>query len=148
MEFGGDLRVGVDFAEGASRYDIYAPIGFLNAAAQLPRLLVALELNLYQRGTAGGVIGLDMQGGAFIYSCSFPVEAATADVMASQIERFVGHARRLRATLETAAGDIHAVELDSLADDLGMVREQDAEAEEAGDRIGNASLPTTPMIRG
>lgn len=154
LEFEDGLRLGVDFPEGAESYDIYAPVGYLNAAAGLPRLLAALQLNLYQRGTAGGVIGLDPHAGAFIYSFTFPVDQSSPEVLAGQIEQFVTHARRLRAALEQAAGDVAGGggELDALAGELAMVREDAAEAYEAagGDRVEERpSRPPPPeaMIR-
>jgi hypothetical protein len=148
LEFGGDLRVGVDFPEGAASYDIYAPIGTLDGAAALPRLLAALELNLYQRGTAGGAIGLDMRNGVFVYSFTFPVERASPEILARQIDRFVGHARRLREALAQAAGDVRKVELDALAEELGLTRSDAVETVEAEDRFeGPAPPPPVTMIR-
>jgi hypothetical protein len=147
LEFEGDLRVGVDFPEGAASYDIYAPICLLNRAAELPRLLAALQLNLYQRATAGGVIGLDMTSGAFVYSFSFPVARSSPEILARQVDQFVGHARRLREQLERAAGDVNRAELDQLAADLGMVPEDAVEDYEADDRIEDPPPPPDPMIR-
>jgi Tir chaperone protein (CesT) family len=147
LEFERDLRVGVDFPDGATSYDIYAPIGLLNSAAELPRLMAALQLNLYQRATAGGVIGLDMMSGAFIYSFSFPVERSSPEILARQIDHFVTHARRLREQLEQAAGDVNRAELNQLAADLGMVREDAVEDYEADDRIEDPSPRPDPMIR-
>jgi hypothetical protein len=148
LEFPGDIRIGVDFPEGARSYDIYAPIAYLNGAAELPRLLAALELNLYQRGTAGGVIGFDSFSAAFIYSFSFPVEQSSAEILARQIDQFAGHAARLREALEKAAGDIDAVELENLAGKIGMIREEEVERQESDDHVGNeAPPPAHTMIR-
>ena len=135
LEFEGGMRVGVDFPEGAASYVIYTPIGLLNAAAELPRLLAALQLNLYQRATAGGVIGLDMMSGAFIYSFSSPVAQSSPEILARQLDQFVLHAARLRSQLEQVVADPDQVELDALADDLGMVGADAAEADEARDRL-------------
>jgi Tir chaperone protein (CesT) family len=135
LEFAGGMRVGVDFPEGAATYDIYAPIGLLNAAAELPRLLTAMQLNLYQRATAGGVIGLDMMSGAFIYSFSYPVAHSSPEILARQLDQFVEHAARLQSQLEQVATDQDDAELDALAEDLGVASEADAEAAEASDRL-------------
>jgi hypothetical protein len=147
LEFEGDLRVGVDFPEGADSYDIYAPIGLLNTAAELPRLMTALQLNLYQRATAGGVIGLDMTSGAFVYSFAFPVRHSSPSILAHQIDHFVTHARRLRAELEQAVGAPDEVEIEALAEDLGVVREDAAEAYETDDRLDDPPSDPGPMIR-
>lgn len=135
LEFEGGMRVGVDFPEGAAAYDIYAPIGLLNSAAELPRVMAALQLNLYQRATAGGVIGLDMMSGAFIYSFSYPVAHSSPEILARQIDQFVGHAARLRTQLEQVATVQDDTEIETLAQDLGVVSAAEADVVEAGDRL-------------
>jgi hypothetical protein len=142
------LRIGIDFPDGASSYDIYAPVGMLEGAAQLPRLLVAMQLNLYQRGTAGGVLGLDPDRGAFVYSFTFPVAQSAPETLARQIDQFATHARRLRQALAAAAGDLGGAELDALAEQLGMTRDAAAEAEETGEALAApAAAPQVPMMR-
>jgi hypothetical protein len=133
IEFDGGMKVGVEFPEGAGEYVIYAPIGALNEAAQLPRLLTALQLNLYQRGTAGGVIGLDMMSGLFIYSFHWPVAQSSPQVLASQLDAFAGHAEQLRAELEAAVAEPDKAELAMFAADNGLISESAAETFESAD---------------
>ena len=146
LEFEGGLRVGVEFEAGNSAYVIYAPIGALSSAAELPRLLVALQLNLYQRATAGGVIGLDAANGMFVYSFSSLIAHSSPEIFAHQIDQFAEHARRLQQDLE-AVPNAHGefdFELETMQDDLGLLSEAEAESAEAGDldepRTGGAEM--------
>lgn len=147
LEFEGGMRVGVDLPEGADSYDIYAPIGLLNEAAELPRLMAALELNLYQRATAGGAIGLDMMSGTFVYSFSCPVAHSSPEILAQQLDRFVEHAQRLRDQLAQVAGDPDNADLDEMAENLGVIRDSEAEAYETGEELDESPPRPGPMIR-
>jgi hypothetical protein len=131
LEFESGRRIGVDFPDDAESYTIYSPIGLLDSSANLPRLLLALQLNLYQKGTAGGVIGLDMASGAIVYSLSYPVALSSPELLAQQIEDFVANATRLESALEQAASSPAAIDVDGLAESLGMVTADEAEAFEA-----------------
>jgi hypothetical protein len=133
IELEGGLKIGVDFPEGAGEYTIYAPIGALDEAAQLPRLLTALQLNLYQRGTAGGVIGLDMMSGLFVYSFNWPVARSSPQLLAAQLDAFAGHAEQLRAELEAVVTDPEHAELALFAADNGLFSEPEADAFESAD---------------
>lgn len=152
IAFDDNTRVGIDFPDGAHSYVIYTPIGLLNQAAELPRLLVALQLNLYQRATAGGVIGLDMMSGSFVYSFRHPVAHSSPAILAQQLDQFVEHAQRLREQLEQVADDPEHAELDALAQTLGMVSEGEAAAiEDAADTPSSERLedpPPNPAQRG
>lgn len=152
LEFESGMRVGVDFPDDATSYTIYAPIGMLDGSAILPRLLLALQLNLYQKGTAGGVIGLDMESGTIVYSFAYPVAHSSPELLAQQIDDFAAHAARLATELERAASapDDVDVDIDGLAQSLGMETADEAEAFEAtGDDLVDEApqTPDVPQIR-
>lgn len=150
LEFESGRRIGVDFPDNAETYTIYSPIGLLDSSANLPRLLLALQLNLYQKGTAGGVIGLDMASGAIVYSLSYSVVLSSPDFLAQQIEDFVAHAARLESALEQAAESPAEVDVDGLAESLGMMTADEAAAFDArGDDLAGEELARKdlPQIR-
>ena len=149
LEFEGGLRIGMEFPEGASTYVIYAPIGQLSTAAELPRLLAALQMNLYQRATAGGVIGLDVASGTFVYSFSWPVAHSSPAILARQLDQFAEHARRLQTELAEVAdadGEFD-FELNTMKESLGLVSEEESDAIETGDDLDDPPSRASGLVR-
>lgn len=148
IEFENGTRVGIDFPDGAHSYDIYAPISLMHKRNELPRLMTALQLNLYQRQTSGGVIGLDMLSGTYVYSITCPVDQSSPEVLAHQIEEFVVNAERLRAQLANVESDTDNAEIDLFAERMAMVKEDDVENYESGEVLESETADNSvPLIR-
>lgn len=149
LEFEGGRRVGVEFADDQSRYDIFTPIGLLNSTADLQRVLAAMQLNLYQRATAGGVIALDMTSGTFVYSFSYPIQHSSAEILALQLDHFAEHADRLQVELEQVAteqGDFD-FELEAMRQDFGLLTKSEADEFENQPQLDDRGSGPSEMIR-
>ena len=148
VEFESGTRVGVDFPDGAESYDIYAPVGDLGSMNDLPKLATALQLNLFQRGTAGGVIGLDQMSGVLVYSFTAQVATSSPQALAAQLEKFVEHVERLRAEIEHAQAEPSEAERSDLMGDLGFPTGAEDNADEpAKGSSGGAARKQPRMIR-
>lgn len=149
VECEGDRRVGVDLSDNNPFYVIYTPLGQLSSTWQLPRLLAALQLNLYQRATAGGVIALDMPSGTFVYSFSYPVAQSSAELLAQQLDRFIEHANRLQNELEQVA-DSNAefdFELQAMKQDLALLDPAEVEEVEGQSQLEDPDTTSPGMLR-
>ncbi|MCP5306221.1 MAG: type III secretion system chaperone [Chromatiaceae bacterium] len=143
-------RIGVELPDGGPHYTLFTTVGLLSDPGQLRRLLVALEMNLYQRATAGGVIGLDSFTGALAYSFSFPVDQGSAELLAQQIEHFAEIADAIQGQLDkVASGDDYSLEAAGIADELGLVPGSEIDAEESGDHLSDdkADAGERPLIK-
>ncbi len=134
-----EVEVGVALDAQVGHYYIYAPLLELDGKQDIPVLSEALRLNLHQKSTLGGTIGLDDEAGVLLFSFMQPLERSTPTLLASQLNKLPPLVSDLRSQLKKARDPSYQLKPEELNE---LEYENDKEVPEG---IGESQ--TTPQMR-